>query len=94
MHMLQEQEDNFDKERAVMRSYIIERCSKPVSQFFGAVEVPQVGIYPILAASVPTPRHAAYTYSVRTHNHKAVLVMPFGTAQYTINIAINVDVFS
>lgn len=38
----QEEDDAYDKECLATRSYMIDRCSKPVSHFFGSFEYEQV----------------------------------------------------
>lgn len=45
---LQAVQDEFDRERQALRSYIIKRCSKPVALMYGDPDAQQVGCFAVL----------------------------------------------
>ncbi len=49
----QEEEDEFDKERQALRSYVIKRCSRPVASLYGDENAQQVRSNCQSSASLP-----------------------------------------
>ena len=46
---LQAEQEEFDRERQELRSYIIKRCSKPVAFMYGNTDAQQVGCFAVYA---------------------------------------------